>query len=153
MSLTNPLIIIIGLIILGVGIYLNRDDFKKKTVELTKPHDIYFKNNIAAFNYAVEYWSPDWQVGKLYIGLVEHDLNEEHILLRVAAVGKEDILAIGFKGNHKLLKGNLIYWRLTDVVDFPEFGKTSPAGIVVATIEPCLIVLTNEWKIRKIFQY
>lgn len=148
-------LLIIGIILVGINICLNRKDFIKSNEEHVI-RTLHFKNNPSAFDYALNYWSPPWCVGQVYVGLLLEDSDcffKRNITIRVAAEGNKDVIALASVAHIKdnLKKGNLVYWILCDALDVHSNGKEKvmPSGIVIAILEPSLNVQSNTWNIRK----
>jgi hypothetical protein len=117
-------------------------------------HKIHFKNNLLAFKFAVDIYTPSFENQKLSFGLIQKKilLNDQSVqfLVQLADTTKTTFVC-GFndKYGHEIQEGNLVYWGFVESVQAVPPEHMEAIGHIVAILNPEFDPNLSKWSVRK----
>ena len=150
---------IITFLILGIILFFG-SLFLKNIKNKLKPEEpaiknLHFKNNLAAFKYAVKYlYDESFITNTMSFGIVQEKSisvdGSYHFLIQLSNSNRT-VLVSGFndKFADEIDKGNLVYWGYIESVQESENMGIEAMGHVLATLNPELNLKTSKWVVRK----
>ncbi|OEY96127.1 hypothetical protein BJD20_13290 [Acinetobacter proteolyticus] len=121
---------------------------------INKKQVLHFKDDLSAFKFAVDLYTPSLQKNELSFGIIQEKvaLKDGTIQFVVQLADKrKTTLVSGFNDKHAetIHKGNLIYWGCIEgTIPEPPMNLEG-LGHIVATLNPEFDVNTSKWSIRK----
>ncbi|MDA0697156.1 MAG: hypothetical protein O2793_12200 [Proteobacteria bacterium] len=121
---------------------------------INKRKVLHFKDNLSAFKFAVDLYTPSLQVNELSFGIIQEKiaLKDGTIQFLVQLADKRKITFVsGFNDKYAetIQKGNLIYWGYIESVTPEPPMYLEGLGHIIATLNPEFDVNTSKWSIRK----
>lgn len=124
-----------------------------------KPHsnskkNLHFKTTLAAFQFAVPLYSVNFSLNIMNVGIIQNKTLLEdgsyHFLVQIANM-HGTVLVSGFNDKYSddINLGNLVYWKMTELVEDATEVDIPAVGAIVATLYPEFNPNTSQWKVRK----
>lgn len=132
---------------------------KAKPKKVSRPHtppkkNLHFKTTLAAFQFAVPMYLTKFSVNDLNFGIIQDKSELQdgsyHFLVQLADM-RTTMIVSGFNDKYAddINVGNLVYWKMTELIDDANPVEIPAVGFVAATLYPEFNPNNKSWKIKK----